>query len=356
METPCATLQETATVFDVLVTDVEEHQRQKQISINLLSRTTSEWANDSPNTSLILLSETLVAHFKRAPILVPVDYSEASLRAVRVALSVAPSPQDVTVAHVYDEVTLIGVGWENIIPQDTKRNEGLARMGEWLTEHDIEGVQREVLIGDAGLQIADYSKENSVGLVVMPSHGRTGIKRLLLGSVTERVVRYCDCQVLVLRHEESEILSRTTDWVPRKKVLAPIDFSPSTQMTLETAIQLVDSRTDIDAITVIPALDHIYGGMFGRGTQKDDDRLRERQRYIERYLSEHDFDIVRAHALLGDPGTTIVKYAKENAVDLIVIPSHGYHGVDRLVLGSTAERVLRHAECPVLILRRHDAD
>lgn len=297
-----------------------------------------------------------MAHFKRAPILVPVDYSEASLRAVRVALSVAPSPQDVTILHVYDEMSLIGVGWENLIPKETKHEEGLTRMREWLTEHSIDGVKREVLIGDAGLEIADYSKQQNIGLVVMPSHGYSGMKRLLLGSVTERVVRYCDCPVLVLRHDECEALPRATNWLPRKKVLAPIDFSPSTPMALETAIELVDSRTDIDAITVIPALDHIYGGMLGRGTQTDGSRLEERQKYIERYLGEHDFDIVRAHAILGDPGTTIIKYAEENAVDLIVIPSHGYHGVDRLVLGSTAERVLRHAECPVLILRRHDAD
>lgn len=297
-----------------------------------------------------------MAHFKRSPIVVPVDYSDASLRAVRVALSVAPTPQDVTVLHVYNEMSLIGVGWENLIPEETKREEGLTRMGEWLAEHSIAGVKREVVIGDAGLEIADYSKEENVGLVVMPSHGYSGMKRLLLGSVTERVVRYCDCPVLVLRHEEGEALPHATDWLPRKKVLAPIDFSPSTPMTIETAIQLVDSRTNIDAITVIPQLDHIYGGMFGAGTQKDDDRLEERQKYIERYLSEHDFDIVRAHALLGDPGTTIVNYAKENACDLVVIPSHGHHGIDRLVLGSTAERVLRHAECPVLILRRHDAD
>ncbi len=297
-----------------------------------------------------------MAHFKRAPILVPTDYSEASLRAVRVALSVAPSPDDVTIVHVYDEVSLIGVGWENIISEDTKRQEGLSQMADWLTEHDIHGVRREVLIGDAGLEIADYSTDNNIGLVVMPSHGRTGIKRLLLGSVAERVVRYCDCPVLVLRHEESEALPHATDWLPRKKVLAPIDFSPSTPMALETAIQLVDSRTDIDAITVIPPLDHIYGGMMGRGAQKDDNRLDERQQYIERYLGEHGFDIIRAHALLGDPGTAIVDYANEHGVDLVVIPSHGYHGMDRLVLGSTAERVLRHAECPVLILRRHDAD
>ena len=72
-------------------------------------------------------------------------------------------------------------------------------------------------------------------------------------------------------------------------------------------------------------------------------------------LSENDLDIVKAHVLTGDPGTTITDYANEHAADLIVIPSHGYHGMKRLVLGSVAERVIRHAHCSVLVLRRSDA-
>ena len=54
----------------------------------------------------------------------------------------------------------------------------------------------------------------------------------------------------------------------------------------------------------------------------------------------------------GDPGLMIADYAADVQADLIVMPSHGYHGVKRLLLGSVAERVLRHANCPVLVLRR----
>ncbi len=58
----------------------------------------------------------------------------------------------------------------------------------------------------------------------------------------------------------------------------------------------------------------------------------------------------------GDPGLVITDYATEIGAGLIVIPSHGYHGLKRLVLGSVAERVIRHADCSVLVLRRGDAD
>ena len=60
--------------------------------------------------------------------------------------------------------------------------------------------------------------------------------------------------------------------------------------------------------------------------------------------------------LFGNPGLEIADYAKNIQADLIVIPSHGYHGVKRFVLGSVAERVIRHAECSVLVLRRSDAE
>ena len=60
--------------------------------------------------------------------------------------------------------------------------------------------------------------------------------------------------------------------------------------------------------------------------------------------------------IIGDPGISIANYAEEVKADLVVIPSHGYHGLHRLVLGSTTERVIRHCHSPVLVLRRHDAE
>ena len=114
----------------------------------------------------------------------------------------------------------------------------------------------------------------------------------------------------------------------------------------------------MDVIHVVPVLDHIYSpyNRMRKDIVTDQVRRESRQQYLERWLAERDLDVIRAHAVSGDPGTTIVRYAKENNADLIVIPSHGFHGVNRMVLGSVAERVLRHAECPVLVTRRTDAE
>ena len=78
--------------------------------------------------------------------------------------------------------------------------------------------------------------------------------------------------------------------------------------------------------------------------------------HFDGFLSEHGFAGIHSVVHTGDPGSDIARCAEELHVDLIVIPSHGYHGFKRLVLGSVAERVLRFATCPVLALRRDDAD
>ena len=64
----------------------------------------------------------------------------------------------------------------------------------------------------------------------------------------------------------------------------------------------------------------------------------------------------RPAVLTGDAGIAVAEYATRVNADLIVVPSHGYHGLKRLLLGSTAERIIRHAHCSVLVLRRKDAE
>ncbi|MCH7687539.1 MAG: universal stress protein [Planctomycetes bacterium] len=88
-----------------------------------------------------------------------------------------------------------------------------------------------------------------------------------------------------------------------------------------------------------------------------DDKSREEAAlaHFSEFLEEHGFSAVNTVVRVGDPGLEISEYAKETRADLIVVPSHGFHGLKRMVLGSVAERVIRHAECAVLVLRRPDA-
>ena len=133
-------------------------------------------------------------------VLVPFDFSEPSLEAVKVGSALASKPEELYVVHVLIQVpaTEPAALWDEF--HDEKRiataRESIA---EKLSEAGVEGAQINVTIGNPSTDIADLAEEITAGLIVIPSHGYTGVKRLLLGSVAERVVRLAKCPVLVLK-------------------------------------------------------------------------------------------------------------------------------------------------------------
>jgi nucleotide-binding universal stress UspA family protein len=144
-------------------------------------------------------------------------------------------------------------------------------------------------------------------------------------------------------------------WVPRNKIVVPIDFSDSSADAIRTALELVSAPAAVHVVHVLLPIDYLSPGVVF-GTVTDDTREANANRYLEEYLQKHGFTGVTAVLRIGDPGLEVTEYARTEKADLIVIPSHGYHGAKRFVLGSVAERVIRHADCAVLVLRRRDAE
>lgn len=133
-------------------------------------------------------------------VVVPVDFSEESFEAVDTALQLVAQPADVRVVHVlptFEPNDLESI-WVTISPE---ARESAARQALYdrLAKRNGPGVQVDVVFGEAGHAIADFAAVQKAELVVLPSHGRTGISRVLIGSTAERVVRLCHCPVLVLR-------------------------------------------------------------------------------------------------------------------------------------------------------------
>ncbi|MFG0335381.1 MAG: universal stress protein [Maioricimonas sp. JB049] len=144
-------------------------------------------------------------------------------------------------------------------------------------------------------------------------------------------------------------------WYPRKSVVVPIDFSASSPEAVQTAIDLVDDRANVRVLHVLIPLEIVSPGMaFGGMT--DNGREEHALKYAEQYMQEHGFEGVDFEVRIGHPGEVVAQYSEARDADLIVIPSHGYHGLKRFVLGSVAEYVIEHADCPVLVLRRTDAE
>lgn len=142
----------------------------------------------------------------------------------------------------------------------------------------------------------------------------------------------------------------------KKNVVVPIDFSGQSKIAIETALEVVDSPENLHVVHVLFPLDAVSPGVVW-GELDDKKREESALEHAKQFLSDSNLpSTVKVLVRIGDPGTEIAEYAESVKSELIVVPSHGYHGLKRIFLGSVAERIIRHANCAVLVLRRSDAD
>ncbi len=138
--------------------------------------------------------------FAPKTIVVPVDFSEASLAAIDTALEIGGSGATVYVVHILPELNIgePGVVWQTI--DNASRTENVTReLRNRLSDDRYADLKFHVRFGDPGYRVAELVEELGTDLIVASSHGRTGIKRWLVGSVAERIVRLAHCPVLLLR-------------------------------------------------------------------------------------------------------------------------------------------------------------
>lgn len=144
-------------------------------------------------------------------------------------------------------------------------------------------------------------------------------------------------------------------WLPKKTVLVPTDFSEPSADAVHTALEMVESGRDVHVLHVLPPIEHTAPGVL-LGDLDEPTRVSRATEYLDGFLDRHGINGVTTCVQTGDPGLVVSEYAAAQHVDLIVIPSHGHHGLRRILLGSVAERIIRYADCPTLVLRRRDAD
>jgi len=141
-----------------------------------------------------------MAWLPKKSVVVPVDFSDESIAAVDQALEMVDEPAHLHVIHVLPILSPgePGLVWDTLSDQArcSHAEDGLR---ERFADAKYKGLNVHTTVGDPGHEIADYAERQKAELVVLPSHGRTGISRILIGSVAERVVRLCHCPVLVLR-------------------------------------------------------------------------------------------------------------------------------------------------------------
>lgn len=140
------------------------------------------------------------------------------------------------------------------------------------------------------------------------------------------------------------------NWMKNKNVIVPFDYSDASIDGVRTALGIVDSKEQVRVVYVWPQLPEMEA-QDALDEAIRERRTRESTAAISEALTKADLGGVKIDVLIGDPAHKIVEYAAEIGTDFIVIPSHGYSGIKRWFLGSVAERVVRHAKCPVLVLK-----
>lgn len=278
-------------------------------------------------------------------VLYPTDLSENSLNAVPMAAHLARiHGADLHMLHVYILHTLINSDEDPPFPGEAEARRILE---ESVTEFSWSRVYHHVARGVAAApSIMAFAAEQDVDLIVMASHGRRGVRRLLLGSVAEEVVRLSDRPVMVIRDTEAVDPERGF-----KRVLVPIDFSSHAKQALEFGRELATTYgADLETLHV---LEHPqYAEMqYPRPIPEADLRAYAEDRMAE-LMGGRPSGVPEQHRIVaGYPADVIATEADLLDGTLVVMPSHGLRGMERLVLGSVTERVLRRSGSPVLVLR-----
>lgn len=197
--------------------------------------------------------------------------------------------------------------------------------------------------------IVDHARESDVDLIVMGTHGRRGFRSLLVGSVVEEVVRTAPCPVLAVPPRPI----RPTFGRP-SRILVPLDFGPRAPGALRYAKELVAPGTGMLVLlhvleeAIVPDFYYPLGrSLFLREPQA---RSRSRAALERLYWDTGGPDVLfEVRVVDGRAGMDIPRIAQEIAADVIVMPTHGFGTSERLALGSTTDKVLRAAPCPVLV-------
>ena len=198
--------------------------------------------------------------------------------------------------------------------------------------------------------IIQFAEDHEVDLIMISSHGRSGLNRWVYGSVAERVLRQAPCATAIINARVVRELPQCT------KILVPLDGSDLAERALEPGKQLA-AAMGIDLYLLrVTTFAHQMMETSSMKEVSDEIEIREVQE-AEEYLKSKYSDAPDIHVYFevdvatGTVAEAIVNYAAEHQIDMIVMSSHGRTGLQRWVYGSVAEKVLRSACCATMIIR-----
>lgn len=295
-------------------------------------------------------------------ILVASDFSETATLALDRAIEIALRHQsEIAIVHVMQlelppltppEMIVLPPDYEEMLREAC--SEGLAQAASRAREAGVR--VREILErGRAAARITECAEAIQADLIMVGTRGNTGFKHLLLGSVAEEVVRTARQPVLTVHPGDDRPIE------PVRRLLFPTDFSPVADQALGAATRYLSGSENAEILLVHTF--HIATSVvplagFGRGKLP---QLVENAKQLALEATEPAVRALRAEGhevevlvVRGDPAEVVTELAAERDVDIIVMGTRGHSKLRQLLLGSTAERVVEHAPCPVLTVHAYE--
>jgi nucleotide-binding universal stress UspA family protein len=292
-------------------------------------------------------------------ILVPIDFSRASREALRWAKFFARRCNArIHLLHVHHlEYPLAGpIAPPPVISEQEIEERLYAELIDFALEEKISKAgDCHIRIGRTFHEICQLAVELKADLIVLSTHGRTGWKRAVLGSTAERTIRHTPCPVFVTRP-----LNRKRRKEPvLGNMMVPVDFSDCSTEGLRYAVKLARAFGAKLELFHVLHFEHYDMPVVVYDEKQLDHYINKSARaHMDALVRDNDLRGVSYETAIGHgvPARQISRRAANVPVDLIVIATHGRTGLPHMLIGSTAEQIVRYAKMPVLVVptRRHD--
>lgn len=303
-------------------------------------------------------------------ILVPVDFSKMSGPAIETAQRLAKRfGAAVHLVHVHEYYYPVGFmapGAPVPMSMVTFREDTAERIadqfGTLAKKHGIPTTNCYIQNDNPVFHgVCKVARQINADLIVIPTHGYTGVTHFFEGSHAERIVQHSPCPVLVARKREkksSRVASNGKASGSINTVLVPVDFSQSSFQALEYAIEFAERVAA--KLIIFHAVHFGYAftadgyGMYDPSTLMEAEH-KGVERQMEKFVGLAKFRGVKFETVVkvGPPVSEICAFAEQRDVDLIITATHGRTGFKHLLMGSVAEQVVRHAHRPVLVVPSH---
>lgn len=291
--------------------------------------------------------------FTYTKILVPLDGSELAERALIPALQIAQATGA--------QISLLRVATPLFLALDPLVYDQMNQQGEdeaaaYLRSLCAEKIPPGISVslatqsGPVAHLILQYAQDNGCNLIIMSSHGRSGVGRWVYGSIADKVLRGACCSVLIIRAQVE------TTAFTHHRLLVPLDGSLLAEKALEPALALAQAMAM--ELILLRAVNPVHLSLETQTMKQQADYLEDRElAEAESYMQQIHASLAKQHASLqtiiarAEAADAIIDFSETQPLDIIIMSSHGRSGISRWLYGSVTEKVLRGAPCATMVIR-----